>query len=73
MSTFCSLCFIFLVGFVVSCSVVFGIYFFYEVSFGVLMWVFVSSESSVVVSTGSISIGLNQLDNGIGSFIRIFC
>ena len=39
----------------------------------VLMWVVVSSESSVVVSTGSMSVGLNLLDNGIGSFIRVFC
>ena len=29
-----------------------------------LMW--------VVVSTGSMSIGLNLLDNGIGSFISVF-
>ena len=45
-----------------------GYLFFYEVSFGdlccVLMW--------VVVSTGSMSMGLNLLDNGIGSFIRVF-
>ena len=32
----------------------------------VFMWVVVSSEASVVVSTGSMSIGLNLLDNGIG-------
>ena len=31
----------------------------------VLMW--------VVVSTGSMSIGLNLLDNEISSFISIFC
>ena len=40
----------------------------------VLMWVVVSSESSMVVSTeSSMSIGLDQLDNGIGSFISVFC
>ena len=38
----------------------------------VLMWVVASSESSVIVSTGSMSIGLNLLDNGIGLFIRVF-
>ena len=37
------------------------------------MWVVVSSESSMVVPTGSsISIRLNLLDNGIGSFINVF-
>ena len=39
----------------------------------VLMWVVVSSKSSMVVSTGTMSIGLNLLDNGIGSFISVFC
>ena len=58
-------------------SVGLSLVFIYEVSFGVLwcllMWVVVSSESSVVVSTGSLmSIGLNLLDNQIGSFIS-FC
>ena len=38
----------------------------------VLMLVVASSESSVLVSTGSTSIGLNLLDNGIGS-LRVFC
>ena len=39
----------------------------------VLMWVIVSSESSMVVSTGSsMSIELYLLDNGIGSFISVF-
>ena len=37
------------------------------------MWVVASSESSVVVLTGSMSIGLNLLDNEIDSFISVFC
>ena len=63
MSTFCSLCFIFWgrICCFIFCWVVFGIYFFMK---SLLMW--------VVVSTGSMSIGLNLLDNGIGSFIRAF-
>ena len=39
----------------------------------VLMWVVVSSESFMAVSTGSMFIGLNLLDNGIASFISDFC
>ena len=70
-----------LVGFVVSFSVGLSlvfIYFFFIKSLlefyeSVLMWVVVSSASSMVVSTGSsMSIGLNLLDTGIGSFITVF-
>ena len=57
------------------CWVVFGIYFllipFWSFMMSVLTWVVVSSESSIVISTGSISIQLNLLDNGIGSFISV--
>ena len=79
MSTFCSLCFIFLgrIFFFIFCWVVFGIYFlqslFWSFMVSVFMWVVVSSESSMAVSTGSMSIGLNLLDNGVGSFISVFC